>query len=181
LGAANHPFWSVDQQRFVAASELRPGGHVHTRKLGVAVIAYIAPRPNEHRVYNLEVYGEHVYEVSALGLLVHNNYLGYYNGKTKQAAFADLLRAAGDDVVGEDFFVRTPGVGGGRREIDILVRRNGQLVGLEIKSGGATTKALQIAKDKFINTHGATLFGSAAQAARVDGQLVVTITTVFIP
>lgn len=70
----NHLFWSVDRAAFVEAGELREGERVETRALGETRIASIAPRPFEKLVYNLEVHGEHVYEVGALGTLVHNAY-----------------------------------------------------------------------------------------------------------
>ncbi len=71
---ANHPFWSEDRQEFVEAAELDTGEHVQTRLHGPIRVTRIAPRPGKHPVYNLEIHGEHVYEVSHLGVLVHNTY-----------------------------------------------------------------------------------------------------------
>jgi hypothetical protein len=71
---ANHPFWSEDRQEFVEAGALREGERVLTRLEGIAAVASIKPRPSTNLVYNLEVQGEHVYEVSSRGVLVHNNY-----------------------------------------------------------------------------------------------------------
>jgi hypothetical protein len=67
-----HPFWSEDRQAFVPVGKLRPGEHVRTETRGVVAVTSITHRPREAWVYNLEVHGEHVYEVSQLGLLVHN-------------------------------------------------------------------------------------------------------------
>jgi hypothetical protein len=70
----SHPFWSEDRQDFVPARDLRIGECLRTRTAGTVSILKIAPRPQEKVVYNLEVLGEHVYEVSELGILVHNAY-----------------------------------------------------------------------------------------------------------
>jgi hypothetical protein len=68
-----HPFWSEDRRAFVAASELRRGERVRTAALGAVPVMSVTHRPREGWVYNLEVHGEHVYEVSPLGVLAHNN------------------------------------------------------------------------------------------------------------
>ncbi len=69
---ANHPFWSEDRQEFVAAGQLRRGKRVRTRLEEVAAVVAIKPRPPTAWVYNLEIQGEHVYEVGLSGVLVHN-------------------------------------------------------------------------------------------------------------
>jgi hypothetical protein len=68
-----HPWWSEDRQAFVAVGQLRVGERVRTAKSGVVRIAAVEHRPRTAWVYNLEVHGEHVYQVSALGVLVHND------------------------------------------------------------------------------------------------------------
>lgn len=69
---ANHPFWSEDRQEFVEAGHLQVGERVRTRLDEVAAVVSIKPRPPTAWVYNLEVQGEHVYEVGPSGVLVHN-------------------------------------------------------------------------------------------------------------
>jgi hypothetical protein len=69
---ANHPFWSEDRQAFVEAGQLHVGERVRTRLDEVASVVSIKPRPPTAWVYNLEVQGEHVYEVASNGILVHN-------------------------------------------------------------------------------------------------------------
>ncbi len=76
---ANHPFWSEDRQEFVEARQLREGERVRTRLEQVAAVVAIKPRPPTDWVYNLEVQGEHVYEVGPNGLLVHNICPGYHH------------------------------------------------------------------------------------------------------
>jgi hypothetical protein len=76
---ANHPFWSEDRQEFVEAGQLREGERVRTRLEEVAAVVAVKPRPPTDWVYNLEVQGEHVYEVGPNGVLVHNTCPGYHH------------------------------------------------------------------------------------------------------
>ncbi len=70
----NHLWWSEDRQEFVPAEMLKEGEQVHTRLQGTCRITSITPRAGPEVVYNLEVWGEHVYRVGHLGALVHNTY-----------------------------------------------------------------------------------------------------------
>jgi hypothetical protein len=73
----NHPFWSEDRGEFVAAGKLRQGERLRVGELGeLASVMSVTPRPREAWVYNLEVQGEHVYQVSEAAVLVHNSYGG---------------------------------------------------------------------------------------------------------
>ncbi len=74
---ANHPFWSEDRQAYSPISEFRVGEHVRTQTAGVRRITTIAPAPRTAIVYNIEVHGEHVYEVGRAGILVHNKAARY--------------------------------------------------------------------------------------------------------
>jgi hypothetical protein len=67
-----HPWWSEDRRSFVAVGQMRVGERVRTGSLGVVAITSIQHRPREAWVYNLEVQGEHVYQVADVGVLVHN-------------------------------------------------------------------------------------------------------------
>jgi hypothetical protein len=69
----NHPFWSEDQRDFIPAGQLRQGERLRTRA-GPARVVSVTKRPVSpgERVYNLEVHGGHVYEVTSAGVLVHN-------------------------------------------------------------------------------------------------------------
>lgn len=88
----NHPFWSEDRRDFIPVGRLRHGERVRT-KTGTAEVIAVAKRPGE-MVYNLEVHGEHVYEVSSMGVLVHNSCAGF-NPAMRQAQ--DWLKARGFD------------------------------------------------------------------------------------
>jgi hypothetical protein len=70
----NHPIYSVDRAAFVAAEDLKPGERVE-HLTATARLVKVERLPGEHRVYNLEVHGEHVYRVASLGILVHNQKL----------------------------------------------------------------------------------------------------------
>jgi hypothetical protein len=89
----NHLWWSEDRQEFVPAELLQEGEQVETRLEGKCRITRITLRDGPQTVYNLEVWGEHVYRVGQLGTLVHN-------------AYADLAlgrRAAGLDKFAKQF------------------------------------------------------------------------------
>jgi pretoxin HINT domain-containing protein len=67
----NHAIYSVDQQAFVHAEDLRVGEHLQGLNR-LACITQVEALPGEQRVYNLEVHAEHVFHVTAEGVLVHN-------------------------------------------------------------------------------------------------------------
>ncbi|MFO0883455.1 MAG: polymorphic toxin-type HINT domain-containing protein [Pirellulales bacterium] len=77
-----HPFYSATRQTAVATQDLEVGetlvgtdfdGEGEPEHL---TVISLAKDPGKHRVYNLTVQGEHVYRVSKLGALAHNNYPG---------------------------------------------------------------------------------------------------------
>jgi hypothetical protein len=72
----NHPFWSEDRSDFVPVGKLHPGERVRAAALGAVAVVSITPHPRESWVYNLEVQGEHVFQVSEAGVLVHNQCSG---------------------------------------------------------------------------------------------------------
>jgi RHS repeat-associated protein len=99
-------------------------------------------------------------------------------GDAKAQAFIQGLREQGVDVVGEQVYIKTPL---GNRVADAIVRINGKLVSIEVKSGSGTRSALQFAKDMYINFHGAPTTGTAAQQEGILGQVVSNTRTYFIP
>jgi len=66
-----HPVWSVDREEWVPAGELEPGELVDTIAGPVAVLS-VERLESALDVYNIEVHGEHVFRVTADGVLVHN-------------------------------------------------------------------------------------------------------------
>jgi hypothetical protein len=80
-----HKFYSEDRGAWTNTRDLRDGERLRSID-GPLTVERLARVPGVHRVYNLTVAGEHVFHVSSLGLLSHNN--------VACAAVGDL-RAAG--------------------------------------------------------------------------------------
>jgi hypothetical protein len=70
-GTTIHPVWSVDRQSWVPLAELTDGETLQGLD-GLAVVLSVALSRVSQPVYNIEVHGEHVYQVGELGLVVHN-------------------------------------------------------------------------------------------------------------
>ena len=70
-----HRFYSSDRGDYVPAERLAIGERLVTRAGEVATVQSIGMKPGLHRVYSLEVEGEHHYFVGESGVLVHNSYL----------------------------------------------------------------------------------------------------------
>jgi hypothetical protein len=70
-GTPIHPIWSVARQEWVPLGELFEGETLQAAN-GIATVLSLALVNRSLPVYNIEVHGEHVYQVGELGLLVHN-------------------------------------------------------------------------------------------------------------
>jgi hypothetical protein len=70
-GTPIHPIWSVDRNDWVPLGELTEGETLQASG-GIATVLSLALVTCSVPVYNIEVHGEHVYQVGELGLLVHN-------------------------------------------------------------------------------------------------------------
>ena len=70
-GTTIHPVWSVDRQEWVPLSELAEGETLQGLD-GLAVVLGVSLSRVSQPVYNIEVHGEHVYQVGELGVVVHN-------------------------------------------------------------------------------------------------------------
>lgn len=69
-----HPIWSETRHNFVTAGQLRVGEHLRSESGAISQVTRITPKRGPPQLtYNLEVNGEHVYQVGASGLLVHNS------------------------------------------------------------------------------------------------------------
>jgi hypothetical protein len=68
----NHPIWSVDRGNFVRAEELQIGERLQGDRGPLALNA-IEKNQGSEPVFNLEIFGQHVFRVSSLGVLAHNN------------------------------------------------------------------------------------------------------------
>lgn len=89
----NHRFYSVDRNDFVEVGLMREGETVKVEG-GVSRITKIDSRfarPGE-MLYNLETHNEHVFQVTTVGVLVHNNCVtGSIRGKTPNKIARDIL------------------------------------------------------------------------------------------
>jgi YD repeat-containing protein len=68
-----HRLFSVDRNDWVSASKLKVGERLQ-RVDGVAIVAGVERITGVHRVYNVEVEGDHEYLVGAMGVRAHNTY-----------------------------------------------------------------------------------------------------------
>jgi hypothetical protein len=118
-----HPFWSEDRGEFVPVGQLRQGERVRTAALGVVAIASITHRPREAWVYNLEVQGQHVYQVSDVGVLVHNNNTGLRGNNPKPGGKRVNTDLPGGETAARRLFDELTG---GNHAVD---PRSGHLVG----------------------------------------------------
>ena len=69
-GTTIHPIWSVDRQEWVPLSELADCERLQGLD-GLAVVLSVTLSRVTQPVYNIEVHGEHVYQVDELVLVVH--------------------------------------------------------------------------------------------------------------
>ncbi len=70
-GTAIHRIWSETKSNWTELGSLTPGELVLSRA-GELAVAKVTAIPGKQPVYNLEIDGEHVYEVTEFGILVHN-------------------------------------------------------------------------------------------------------------
>ena len=64
----------MDREEWIPAGELEPSEHVDTLA-GPVAVASVEQLESPLDVHNIEVHGEHVFRVTADGVLVHNAYL----------------------------------------------------------------------------------------------------------
>lgn len=82
----NHLFWSPAREAFVPIGEIPVGDELITLSGELRSLEAKHVREGTHLVYNLEVYGEHVYFVGDGGLLAHNAYAGRTPKKVRSPA-----------------------------------------------------------------------------------------------
>ena len=86
-GTPIHPVWSVDADDWVPMEALQPGDRLLGDDGPVEIISVRKYRTAES-VYNLEIHGDHVYQITELGILVHN--------ACDSKILGDALKAAGE-------------------------------------------------------------------------------------
>ena len=76
-GTPTHPVWSETAGDWLPLGLFQPGDEVRVAAqdggYGLGTVASVTPLTTAATVYNLEVHGEHVYQIGSAGLLVHNN------------------------------------------------------------------------------------------------------------
>ena len=70
-GTEVHPVWSLDRQDWVGLGDLQPLERVAAQD-GETIVLSVTPLAELAPVFNLEIHGEHVYQVTTQGVLVHN-------------------------------------------------------------------------------------------------------------
>ncbi|MGW1802960.1 polymorphic toxin-type HINT domain-containing protein [Streptomyces sp. NPDC001984] len=87
-----HPFWDVDDHRWVKAGQLRPGDHLMTAGGETAEVLANRHFSTHARTYNLTIQGVHTYYVLAgeTPVLVHNS-----NCSSNAKILGDNLEASG--------------------------------------------------------------------------------------
>ena len=84
----NHKFYSADRKGWVTVDHLHIGEHVPGLSDVMTVVA-VDRLPGVHRVYNMTVERDHVYHVTALGALVHNDCSTIAENAANGRAFED--------------------------------------------------------------------------------------------
>jgi len=70
-GTPQHPIWSIERKDWVELGDLEIGEHLWTED-GPVELQSTRLLSTAESVYNLEVHGNHIYQVGELGVLVHN-------------------------------------------------------------------------------------------------------------
>jgi hypothetical protein len=131
----NHITWSAEHRDFVEAHELQPG-HMVLCDDGIRTIARVDRIAEPIRVYNLEIQGQHVYQVSALGMLVHNASPGSIGGDGASAARVVQQQVATKLRALEELDVVAPSVTTIADRVTIIGARANLLARLQAMLGG---------------------------------------------
>lgn len=93
-------------------------------------------------------------------------------GKLREKEVEAELRSEGNEILGTQVSAKTPL---SRRVIDILIKdaRTGKIRAVEVKAGGATRSATQLAKDNAMANRGATLVGKNAPGGPYQGTIKI--------
>ncbi|MDZ7615950.1 MAG: polymorphic toxin-type HINT domain-containing protein, partial [Patescibacteria group bacterium] len=128
-----HPFWSETRHAFVPAAELHAGEVLRSITGTIERVTAVVPRSTSEPVYNFEVEGEHVYYVSAAGILVHNQCI---SPNQWESIAGRALKKEGYSVLGS--IKNASGHG-----VDLLLRNAaGDLVVAEVKSSARRWRGL---------------------------------------
>jgi hypothetical protein len=124
-GTAIHPIWSIDRQDWVPLGELEAGEQL----LGsdeVAIVLAVRHLRTAVPVYNIEVHGEHVYQVGELETLVHNSCAPIRGGLGYPGSMVNIYLGA-------------------KREAGL-----GKIIGWGVGARGAIARTANITKDELV-------------------------------
>jgi hypothetical protein len=158
----NHPFWSVDRQDYIKAGELRKGEKVLLYSGETKRVEQKLPRPGPELVYNIEVFGEHVYHVTKNGILVHNAYSGTGTpnpyGRKGGPDHRNRIEQAEDRFIPKGWKTQSGGVADGSHEVAVEVngrirfvdlvmenKKSGKLIAIQV--GRATKGNKPVARE----------------------------------
>ena len=97
-GTPIHPIWSLDRNDWVPLRELKEGEQLQVN----AISAFVAAHAVDYRsipVFNVEVHGQHVFEVGFVGALVHNATDDYVQGARKAVRHIGKRMRSTDDAL----------------------------------------------------------------------------------
>ena len=140
-----HPIWSVDGEEWIPAGELVPGELVDTLTGPVAVES-VERLHSGLDVYNIEVHGEHVFRVTADGVLVHNA-CASTSGNNAAARLGQVMHTAykaglADNVnTFKEYLIKTTG-----NKIDFLDIANGIVYELKPNNARAIARGVKQAE-----------------------------------
>ncbi len=121
LPDSSAPYLEYGTWDWVDLGELEAGQHLWTEGGPVEIVATRALTSGES-VYNLEVHGQHIYQVTELGVLVHNS----YNNRRLYSLYLNYEKKALEYVgITTDFLKRSKAadhVQQGRRLVEVVVK-----------------------------------------------------------
>jgi len=141
-GTTIHPVWSVDRQEWVPLAELTDGERLQGLD-GLAVVLSVTLSPVSQPVYNIEVHGEHVYQVGELGLVVHNACSSTSGNNAAAALGQKMHRMYKAGLADGTHTFKEYIIKGTRKKIDFLDIENGIIYELKPNNTNAIAKGFR--------------------------------------
>jgi hypothetical protein len=139
-GTPIHPIWSVDRDDWVPLGNLVEGETLHSSR-GIAKVSSLSLVTCSLPVYNIEVYGEHVYQIGMHQLMVHNAQ-GPVCGHTYFAQVGQLMhKRYMDEIADQVTKIKEFHLPSGRR-IDFIDIENGFVYELKPNNVRAIAKGM---------------------------------------
>ena len=155
-GTTIHPVWSVDRQEWVPLAELAQGEGLYcdTESFGLGFPSSLPPKASglvlsvslsrvSQPVYNIEVHGEHVYQVGELGVLVHNACSSTSGNNAAAALGQKMHRMYKAGLADGTHTFKEYVIKGTRKKIDFLDIENGIIYELKPNNTNAIAKGFR--------------------------------------